>query len=72
MKTQISLVPPRNIDNSFACADDWSDEIRELGDQIANLTLGEARQLSLYLKTFGIKSLKTFGIKSLQFDWISL
>lgn len=63
VQTQVSLVPPHNIDKSIACAD-WPDEIRELGDQIANLTLVEAHRLSLYLKTF--------GIKSLQFDWVSL
>lgn len=54
LQTQPVLVPPRNGDKFLACADEWPDEIRELGDQIVNLTLDDAKKLSLYLKTFGI------------------
>lgn len=59
METQTQpefAAPPGNGGGiAVACPGDFEDNIREIGDQIANLTLLQARDLANYLKyTYGI------------------
>tara|TARA_Y100000034_G_scaffold133308_1_gene198420 strand:- start:978 stop:1148 length:171 start_codon:yes stop_codon:yes gene_type:complete len=48
LQTDMSMVPPGGISTTLAWPDD--DYIRELGDQIASLTLVEAVELNKYLE----------------------
>lgn len=52
--TQMSMSPPNNGSN-IATAADFPDDIRELGDRIAQLTPKEAADLSVYMKHIGAK-----------------
>lgn len=57
--TQTQMSPPNNGGTAIALAFPEDDDyIRELGDQIANLTLKEAVELSEYLESKGVTSLK--------------
>jgi hypothetical protein len=46
LQTSMNNLPP--IDNLISVAND-DDDIRELGDRIANLTLAETKELNEYL-----------------------
>ena len=48
LKTEVSNDPPNNT--IIATAGDYDDNIRAIGDQIANLSLKDAKELSDYLK----------------------
>jgi hypothetical protein len=54
IETLPAMSPPNNNgkDVSLSFPDD---EIRDLGDRIANLTIKEAVKLSAYLATMGVK-----------------
>lgn len=47
--TQTSMSPPNNNSGGVICAGFADDEVSEIGDRIANLTLLEAKELSEYL-----------------------
>lgn len=52
--TQMSMSPP-NKGGNVALAADFPDDIRELGDRIAQLTPKEAADLAAYMKQIGAK-----------------
>lgn len=53
-ETQVANVPPRNTGKRVAS--DFPDDIRGIGDQVAGLTLVQARELVQYIeRVHGIK-----------------
>jgi hypothetical protein len=52
--TQMSMSPP-NKGGNIALAADFPDDIRELGDRIAALSVKEAAALAAYLSQLGVK-----------------
>lgn len=52
METQVVLVPPNNGGGiAIASPGEYDEDIRDIGDQIASLTLLQAKQLSGYLSS---------------------
>lgn len=60
--TQPQQTPPNNGGNVATLAGFEDDDIPALGDQIAALTMLEAKELSDYLKTKGINIKKIVGL----------
>lgn len=53
VETQPAMAPP-NTPTKYTATQFPDDEIREIGDRIAGLTILEAKELSDYLETQGI------------------
>ena len=52
METQAILTPPGSGDGiAIAAPGDYDDDIREIGDKLAGLTLLEAKRLTEYLNS---------------------
>jgi len=54
MSTATEMQPPDRGCGAIATADDDGDYIRELGDQIADLTILQAAELTAYIESKGL------------------